>query len=63
MVNTALKLKKYEQLSIKKSQTKGRYIIGGDFNARLHYVGEHEKIVAHISLVGEVTIWRIWATL
>jgi hypothetical protein len=41
--NTEVKEDFYEQLSTEISQTKGRYFIGGDFNARLHYVREHEK--------------------
>ena len=50
--STELKEEFYDQLSTEISQTKGRYIIGGDFNARLHYVREHEKDVCGPFLIG-----------
>ena len=41
--STELKEEFYDQFSTEISQTKGRYIIGSDFNARLHYIRKHEK--------------------
>ena len=50
--STEAKEEFYDQLSTEISQTKGRYMIGGDFNARLHYVREYEKDVCGLFIIG-----------
>ena len=50
--STELKEEFYDQLSMEISQIKGRYFIGGDFNARLHYVRDYERDVCGSYIIG-----------
>ena len=42
----------YDQLSNEISQLKGCFYVGGDFNARIHYVRDSDKDVCGPNIVG-----------